>query len=118
MPTGTIKKLVSDRGFGFIAAEDGKEYFFHRTGLDSSVNFDSLAGGARVSFEIDASPEGPRHAAARSNRLGRRAGSCKACADSTRDRRKSRRSPSTSAIRYQTPALMIRPRGSTSRSTT
>src|SRR5437764_883324 len=43
MPTGTIKKLVSDRGFGFIAAEDGKEYFFHRTGLDSSVNFDSLA---------------------------------------------------------------------------
>ncbi|TMD98161.1 MAG: hypothetical protein E6I72_03805, partial [Chloroflexi bacterium] len=49
MPTGTIKKLVSDRGFGFIAAEDGKEYFFHRTGLDSSVNFDSLAGGEHVS---------------------------------------------------------------------
>src|SRR5438445_344158 len=40
MPTGTIKKLVSDRGFGFIAAEDGREYFFHRTGLDASVNFD------------------------------------------------------------------------------
>jgi CspA family cold shock protein len=60
MPTGTIKKLVSDRGFGFIAAEDGKEYFFHRTGLDSSVNFDSLAGGERVSFEIEASQKGPR----------------------------------------------------------
>src|SRR5258706_9751397 len=60
MPTGTIKKLVSDRGFGFIAAEDGREYFFHRTGLDSSVNFDSLAGGGRVSFEIEASPKGPR----------------------------------------------------------
>jgi cold shock protein len=52
MPTGTIKKLVSDRGFGFIAAEDGREYFFHRTGLDSSVNFDSLAGGERVEFEM------------------------------------------------------------------
>ncbi len=51
MPTGTIKKLVSDRGFGFIA---------HRTGLDSSVNFDSLAGGERVSFEIEASQKGPR----------------------------------------------------------
>ncbi|HEV1992682.1 MAG TPA: cold shock domain-containing protein, partial [Candidatus Dormibacteraeota bacterium] len=51
MPTGTIKKLVSDRGFGFIAAEDGREYFFHRTGLDSAVNFDSLAGGERVTFE-------------------------------------------------------------------
>jgi len=60
MPTGTIKKLVSDRGFGFIAAEDGKEYFFHRTGLDSSINFDSLDGGERVSFEIEASQKGPR----------------------------------------------------------
>jgi CspA family cold shock protein len=60
MPTGTIKKLVSDRGFGFIAAEDGREYFFHRTGLDSSINFDSLAGGERVSFEIEPSQKGPR----------------------------------------------------------
>jgi CspA family cold shock protein len=60
MPTGTIKKLVSDRGFGFIAAEDGREYFFHRTGLDPSVNFDSLAGGEVVSFEIEPSQKGPR----------------------------------------------------------
>jgi CspA family cold shock protein len=60
MPTGTIKKLVSDRGFGFIAAEDGREYFFHRTGLDSNINFDSLAGGERVSFEIEPSQKGPR----------------------------------------------------------
>jgi len=60
MPTGSIKKLVSDRGFGFIAAEDGREYFFHRTGLDSSVNFDSLAGGERVNFEIEPSQKGPR----------------------------------------------------------
>ena len=60
MPTGTIKKLVSDRGFGFIAAEDGREYFFHRTGLDSSVNFDSLAGGERFNFEIEPSQKGPR----------------------------------------------------------
>ena len=60
MPTGTIKKLVSDRGFGFIAAEDGREYFFHRTGLDSAVNFDSLAGGERVTFEIEPSQKGPR----------------------------------------------------------
>jgi cold shock protein len=60
MPTGTIKKLVPDRGFGFIAAEDGREYFFHRTGLDSSVNFDSLAGGERVEFEIEPSQKGPR----------------------------------------------------------
>ena len=58
--TGTIKKVVADRGFGFIAAEDEKEYFFHRDGLDSSLNFDRLIGGERVEFEVEASPKGPR----------------------------------------------------------
>ena len=60
MPEGTIKKLVSDRGFGFIASEDGKDYFFHRSGLDGSLNFDSLSGGERVTFEIENSQKGPR----------------------------------------------------------
>ncbi|MBO0709570.1 MAG: cold shock domain-containing protein [Candidatus Dormibacteraeota bacterium] len=58
MPSGTIKKLVSDRGFGFIAAEDGKEYFFHRSGTEA--DFDSLRGGEAVTFEVEASPKGPR----------------------------------------------------------
>lgn len=60
MPNGTIKKIVSDRGFGFIAAEDGVEYFFHRSGVENSVNFDSLSGGETVSFEIEQSQKGPR----------------------------------------------------------
>ena len=58
MPTGTIKKLVSDRGFGFITAEDGKDFFFHRSGTE--VDFDSLQGGERVQFEVESSPKGPR----------------------------------------------------------
>ena len=58
--TGTIKKVVSERGFGFIAAEDSKEYFFHRGGLDSSLDFDRLMGGEKVNFEIEQSPKGPR----------------------------------------------------------
>jgi len=58
--TGTIKKIVSDRGFGFIAADDGKEYFFHRTGLTSSLDFDRLTGGEKVQFQIEQSPKGPR----------------------------------------------------------
>ena len=58
--TGTIKKVIADRGFGFIAAEDTKEYFFHRGGLDSSTDFDRLVGGERVEFEIESSPKGPR----------------------------------------------------------
>ena len=59
MTTGTIKKVVSDRGFGFIAAEDGKEYFFHRDGLDRSLEFDRLVGGEKVNFEVESSPAVP-----------------------------------------------------------
>ena len=62
MANGTIKKIVSDRGFGFITAEDGKEYFFHRDGLQPSLNFERLVGGERVTFEVEASPKGPRAA--------------------------------------------------------
>jgi cold shock protein len=51
---------VSDRGFGFIAADDGKEYFFHRSGVDSAVNFDALTGGEQVTFEVEQSDKGPR----------------------------------------------------------
>ena len=60
MTTGTIKKVVSDRGFGFITAEDAKEYFFHRDGLDRSLDFDRLSGGEKVEFEIEQGPKGPR----------------------------------------------------------
>jgi CspA family cold shock protein len=58
--TGTIKKVVADRGFGFITADDAKEYFFHRNSLDSSLDFDRLVGGEKVEFEIEQSPKGPR----------------------------------------------------------
>ncbi len=60
MTTGTIQKVVAERGFGFIAAEDGKEYFFHRSGLQSPLDFDTLRGGERVSFEVESGPKGPR----------------------------------------------------------
>ena len=60
LATGTIKKVVADRGFGFITADDAKEYFFHRNSLDSSIDFDRLNGGEKVEFEIEQSPKGPR----------------------------------------------------------
>jgi CspA family cold shock protein len=65
MTTGTVKKVVADRGFGFISAEDEKEYFFHRGALDSSLDFDRLVGGERVQFEVEQSPKGPRAAQVR-----------------------------------------------------
>ena len=63
MTTGTIKKVVADRGFGFIAAEDAKEYFFHRGGLDSSLDFDRLVGGASLATRT-ATDSGPTIAGA------------------------------------------------------
>ena len=58
--TGTIKKLVSDRGFGFITGENGKDYFFHRDGLTASLDFDRLVGGEKVQFDVEQSPKGDR----------------------------------------------------------
>jgi cold shock CspA family protein len=60
MTTGKVKTVHGASGFGYIAAEDGKTYYFHRAGVKSPLNFDDLFGGERVSFEIEANPEGPR----------------------------------------------------------
>ena len=60
MLTGSVKKVASDRGFGFITAEDGVDYYFHRSGVDPSLNFDSLGGGEKVTFDIERSDKGPR----------------------------------------------------------
>jgi CspA family cold shock protein len=57
---GTIKRVISERGFGFIGGEDGKEYFFHRNELSSSMDFDRLVGGESVAFEVEKSPKGDR----------------------------------------------------------
>jgi CspA family cold shock protein len=60
MAAGTIKKIVADRGFGFISGEDGKDYFFHRDALDATVDFERLTGGEKVEFDPQSSPRGPR----------------------------------------------------------
>ena len=60
MATGTVKKVVPERGFGFITADDGKDYFFHRSVLTPPLDFDQIAGGEKVRFEIEQDPKGPR----------------------------------------------------------
>ena len=59
MHTGRIKKLVRDRGFGFISDTDGREVFFHQSGLVGAA-FDALTGDEEVEFEIEQSDKGPR----------------------------------------------------------
>src|ERR1039457_158429 len=56
---GRIKKIIPDRGFGFVRADDGNEVFFHRTEL-TTVDFDALQEGEQVTFDIVDSPKGPR----------------------------------------------------------
>ena len=60
MTTGTVKRVISERGFGFIVAPDGNEYFFHKDGLTGSLDFDRLIGGESVTFEIESAPKGLR----------------------------------------------------------
>lgn len=63
MPRGTIKRLVRERGFGFITGEDGTEYFFHRSAIQG--DFDSLRQEQRVSFQVESGPRGPRASSVR-----------------------------------------------------
>jgi cold shock protein len=48
---GTIVRIVTQRGFGFIQEQDGKEVFFHASGVTGSIPFDSLQEGQQVSYE-------------------------------------------------------------------
>lgn len=59
MANGTIKRLVRDRGFGFIRDEGGQEWFFHRSSVTAG-SFDELNEGQRVSFDEEPSSKGPR----------------------------------------------------------
>jgi len=64
---GTIKKVVHDRGFGFIHAQDGKEIFFHRSSLQQ-LDFDTLKEGESVEFEVERGDKGPRAINVRTSR--------------------------------------------------
>jgi len=54
--TGTVKKKVADRGFGFIHGEDGKDYFFHFTDLQAGLEFEEIGEGLQVEFEVKKGP--------------------------------------------------------------
>jgi len=58
MPQGTIKKLVTDRGFGFIEGERG-DIFFHHSALEG-LSIEALHVGQRVEYEEGRGPKGPR----------------------------------------------------------
>ncbi len=54
---GTVKFFNDMKGFGFIAGEDGKEYFVHQTGLKEGT---SLNENDAVEFEVEQGDKGPK----------------------------------------------------------
>lgn len=58
MSQGTIKKLVSERGFGFIQGERG-ELFFHSSAVEGTP-FENLREGQKVEYTEGRGPKGPR----------------------------------------------------------
>jgi CspA family cold shock protein len=60
MATGTVKWFSDDKGFGFITPDDGgRDLFVHFTGI-AGAGYRSLAEGAKVSYEAEEGPKGPK----------------------------------------------------------
>ena len=57
MTTGTVKFYNEVKGFGFIAGEDGKEYFVHQTGITDGKN---LQNDEAVVFDVEEGERGPK----------------------------------------------------------
>ena len=58
---GTIKKIVRDKGFGFIVPDDNSDdVFFHRSKLAPKVVFDDLREGDEVEFQVTKGEKGPQ----------------------------------------------------------
>jgi CspA family cold shock protein len=58
MAQGIIKKIVPDKGYGFIRGDNG-ELFFHRSAVKEGT-FDDLREGQQVEFTEGEGPKGPR----------------------------------------------------------
>jgi len=60
MASGTIVRIVMDRGFGFIKPDDGEaDIFFHHSSLPEG-GFDALQEGQTVEFETGRDPKSDR----------------------------------------------------------
>ncbi|MGL6233827.1 MAG: cold-shock protein [Segniliparus sp.] len=61
MANGTVKFFNEEKGFGFIAPEDGgKDLFVHFTGIVENGGFRTLKEGQRVQFEVESTQRGPQ----------------------------------------------------------
>jgi len=64
MTVGTIKRIIRDRGFGFIQPEGAtQEVFFHSSAVEKPT-FDELNEGQQVEFETEPDSRQPRRSRA------------------------------------------------------
>jgi CspA family cold shock protein len=59
MAHGTVKWFNADKGFGFIAQDNGPDVFVHYSAIDAS-GFKALNEGDQVEFEVTQGPKGPQ----------------------------------------------------------
>lgn len=60
---GTIKKILREKGYGFITPDDGSaDVFFARGSMAPKVQFDDLREGDEVEFRVSQGEKGPRAA--------------------------------------------------------
>ena len=57
MATGTVKWFNNQKGFGFIAPENGRDVFVHHSAIQGD-GYKSLDEGQKVQFEITQGPKG------------------------------------------------------------
>ncbi|MDF2182906.1 cold-shock protein [Neptuniibacter sp. CAU 1671] len=59
MATGTVKWFNDEKGFGFIAQENGPDVFAHFSAIQGD-GFKTLAEGQKVEFNITQGQKGPQ----------------------------------------------------------
>lgn len=58
METGTVKWFNSEKGYGFIARENGSDIFVHYSAIQGG-GYRSLVEGDKVEFEVGEGNKGP-----------------------------------------------------------
>ncbi len=69
MTTGTITRIVRDRGFGFIQPDGATEEVFFHSSVVEQPTFDELNEGQQVEFETEPDPRQPQRSRAAHVRL-------------------------------------------------
>lgn len=70
LPSGVVRRIMREDGYGFLESADGREIYFHQNSVQEP-GFDTLQPGARVRFKEEAGESGPQ--ASRVTPLGERA---------------------------------------------